>query len=110
MGILSDLYNITFDVKRKSNQSGRTDTETTVSSANDGLFYPVTDTTQLFNISSWGKEYRLVCATSVDIKVSDIVVIDSVRYGVEAMTDHLDREDGKETHQEVVINKKKTNS
>lgn len=106
MSALSDLYNLTFTVLRKSTAANRKDVEVTISTGNSGVKRPVTDRNLLFREANWGKEENLYCDEGIDIKSNDILVIGVERYGVDAVTEYEDLHDGSETHLKAVIYKK----
>lgn len=104
---IQTLYNVQFDVKRTASVSGtRLDTYQTVSSGNSGVFRPVSDRSKLYNEANIGKEYKLFCSNTVDVKANDTVVISTVNYGVAGVSYFQDIEGAEEDHLEVVIVKK----
>ena len=86
----------------------RLDSLSVVSSGNSCVFRPVADRAKLFNEANIGKEYKMFCPITVDLKTNDIVVIDSVQYGVAGISNYQDILTGEDTHVEVVIVKKNT--
>lgn len=107
MSIIATLYNATFEVKRMATvTASSTSSLTTLSSGNQGVIRPIQNTTQLFNLANWGKEYRLWCPTTVDVKANDIVVSGGVTYGVDGVSVFEDLHDTIENHLRVVITKK----
>lgn len=106
MSIISSFYNTTFSVKRYASVSGtRTDTQATVSSGNSGVIRPITERTKVFKEANFGKEYKLWCDSSVNLKANDVITVDSTNYGVEAVTNFQDLVGSFEDHQEVIITK-----
>lgn len=98
---ISSLYNITFTVKRVST-ANRIDTEATSSTGNAGLIRPISKKEDLFNVANWGKEFKLWCATSVDVQPNDVVVVGTTRYSVDNVNSYEDL-NGNDSHLEVVI-------
>ena len=106
MSIISSFYNITFNVKRYASVSGtRTDTQAVVSSGNSGVIRPVTEKAKLFKEANFGKEYKLWCDDTVNLKANDIILVEGVNYGVEAVTSFADLVGGFEDHLEVIVTK-----
>ena len=106
MSVISSFYNTTFSVKRYASVSGtRTDAQAVVSSGNSGVIRPVTERIKLFKEANFGKEYKLWCDNTVNIKANDIILVGSTNYGVEAVTSFADLVGGFEDHLEVIVTK-----
>lgn len=102
MSTISTFYDTSFTVKRTTTTDDKgTDTAAQVATGT-GALRPITDREQLFDASRWGKEYKLWCDESVDIKVGDTVAINSDIYGVAGVSDYTDYA-GDDRHLEVVI-------
>lgn len=54
------------------------------------LLQPVDDVSQLLNPQAYGKEFKLFCLSSVDIQAGDQITVDSIVYGVNGVSSHVD--------------------
>lgn len=106
MSTIATMYNITFDVKRMVAGDDRKDVFTAISTGNAGVFRPITDSSQMFQEGSWGKEYKLFCACDIDIKPNDTININDEDYGIAGVSLFEDLFDSSDTHQEIQIYKK----
>jgi hypothetical protein len=106
MSTLSELFTSTYVATRKT--TGTATGADTSAQASTGLclIRPVKEKSQLFVESNWGKEFKLWCDDDKDIKISDLIVIDSVTYTVQAVTDYTDLDGDSESHLEVRMYKK----
>ena len=70
--MISDCYNTTFTIKRASTTSSTSTDSVATVEVIDCLIRPVTKKANLFEESNWGKEYKMWCDDSKDIKAGDI--------------------------------------
>lgn len=104
MSALTDCYNITFSIERMQQVGGtRTDAYVSIATDIDGLFEPVTDSTELFREENWGKEFRLFCNSDSGLLIGDRVTINGKEYSVEHISDYVDFHNGDLTHFEARI-------
>lgn len=102
--VLESMYNVSFNVLRSTIVSDTaTNALTTAASAVAGVMRPVRDRAQLYNDANFGKEYRLHCAKTVDIKSNDVVSINSTLYTVLGVSLFEDIDESVDSHLEIVI-------
>lgn len=108
MSVLRDMYNISFDITRQMEVSGeRKPAFEIVASGEAGLFTPVTESVQLYDSANMGKEFDLYCDMGTDLLINDIILINSLKYGVLFVGQYEDRDDLSEEHIEARITKRK---
>jgi len=106
MSILSSMYNKIYNIRRSTTVSATgTDTATQIVTGSC-LFRPVTNRTDLFKESNWGKEYKMFCDSVDNIRIADIIEIDGVKYGIAGIPSYEDLENNTESLFEVRIYKK----
>jgi hypothetical protein len=101
--MIQDWFVTPYIVKRKTTT---TSTATDVAVAvftGTCLIEPITEKQQLFDEANIGKEFRMFCTSTDNIKVGDAVEADSLTYGIQSVTEYKDLEGGQETHLEAHI-------
>lgn len=106
MSVLTDMYNSTYTVARFTTTSSTgTDTATTIATGTC-LIRPVTNRTDLFKESNFGKEFIMYCDDGDNIREGDVVTIDSTLYAVAGVPKYDDLLDDSDSHFEVRIYRK----
>lgn len=103
MSSISEWYNATAEIYRSITSGGSKRPADTLVDTIGCVFRPITAVTKLYSEANLGREFDLWCETTSDIKIGDVVVIDTKRYGVLGVQEFQDLEGGIETHLQVRI-------
>lgn len=104
--MIDQWYNTQYIAQRKSTTSS-TGTDILVAVfTSTCLLEPITEKTQLFDEANIGKEFKMYCKSTDDIRIADLLSIESTNYSIQAITLYSDLEGGQETHKEVRVYKR----
>jgi len=101
--MIDTFYNSTYTVSRMTTSTS-TGTDSAVTTfTGTCVVRPISEKAQLIDEANIGKEFKMSCYATDNISVGDKITIDSVGYGVQAVTKYEDLETGDDTHYEVRI-------
>jgi hypothetical protein len=120
MSTIDEFMKTQFDLSRMIAVEGaETDAEQVIASGL-GFLQPVQDKSQLLNEADWGKEhwlfikknlsvlaaFRSVIGNTTNPVENDTVTIDSVKYGVNGVSEYSDPFEGTDAHLKIVVTRR----
>lgn len=110
MGIVEEFFVDTFSSTRPVEGIDGNETQQTQIESGNGLLTKLKDRSESYEVEMFGKEYRFYTRQSYDIKIGDILTINSVDYGVRDFDNVIpDMFEGTDEMQVIVLFRQSTN-